>query len=116
MIYICQINAELLLPMPCMPTRKFSFVRFLRQVIPDVWAVVDVSTDYFPHIDSTLKVNCKRRPSGVIIRRRDDHSEVANTLSAKICNYIQGMILWNAGGMELLIQHLSYSIHAGYMD
>ncbi|KAM5563330.1 hypothetical protein ABKV19_018142 [Rosa sericea] len=82
------INAELLLPMPCMPTRKFSFVRFLRQVIPDVWAVVDVSTDYFPHIDSTLKVNCKRRPSGVIIRRRDDHSEVIwiENMEVQKCN------------------------------
>lgn len=70
--------------MPCVPTRKFSFVRFVRQIIQDIWAVVDVSTDYFPNTDSTLKVNCKRRPSGVIIRRRDDCSEVANTLTAKI--------------------------------
>ncbi|KAL6208837.1 hypothetical protein ACLB2K_019782 [Fragaria x ananassa] len=76
MIYIGQINAELLMPMPCAPTRKFSFVRFLRLVIPDVWAIVDASTDYFPHFNSTLNVNCKRRPSGVIVRRRDDHSEV----------------------------------------
>ncbi|KAL6214483.1 hypothetical protein ACLB2K_013917 [Fragaria x ananassa] len=49
------INAELLMPMPCAPTRKFSFVRFLRLVIPDVWAIVDVSTGYF---NSTLNVNC----------------------------------------------------------
>nr|XP_011458039.1 PREDICTED: homeobox-leucine zipper protein MERISTEM L1-like isoform X1 [Fragaria vesca subsp. vesca] len=81
------INAELLLPMPCAPTRKFSFIRFLREVIPDVWAVVDVSTDYFPHLSSTLNVNCKRRPSGVIVRRRDDHSEVIWIENMEIHNY-----------------------------
>ncbi|KAK9944998.1 hypothetical protein M0R45_010531 [Rubus argutus] len=82
------INAELLSPMPCVTTRKFSFVRFVRQIIQDIWAVVDVSTDYFPNTDSTLKVNCKRRPSGVIIRRRDDCSEVIwiENMEVQKCN------------------------------
>lgn len=62
-----------------MPLRKFCFLRYLRQIIPDIWAIVDVSNDYFNHepSDSTSEVKCRRRPSGVIIRKRDDGSEVS---------------------------------------
>ena len=45
----------------------------------DIWAIVDVSNDYFHHgpSDSKLEVKCRRRPSGVIIRRHDEYSEVS---------------------------------------
>ncbi|GLT72822.1 hypothetical protein SLA2020_447220 [Shorea laevis] len=75
---IVVVNAEFQLPTPLVPLRKFCFLRYLRQIIPDIWAIVDVSNDYFNHepSDSTSEVKCRRRPSGLIIRKRDDGSEL----------------------------------------
>lgn len=74
------MNAEFQLPTPFAAVRKFSFLRFLKEIIPDeLWAIIDVSKDYFQHIDMDymFEGKCRRRPSGVIIRARDDHSEVS---------------------------------------
>ena len=62
-----------------MPIRKFCFLRSLREIEADIWAIVDVSNDYFHHepSDSTSEVKCRRRPSGVIIRKCGDGSEVS---------------------------------------
>ncbi|XP_030934376.1 homeobox-leucine zipper protein ROC2-like isoform X1 [Quercus lobata] len=75
---IVMVNAEFQLPTPLVPTRKFCFLRCLRKIVEDIWAIVDVSNDYFHHgpSDSKLEVKCRRRPSGVIIRRHDEYSEV----------------------------------------
>ncbi|XP_021893793.1 homeobox-leucine zipper protein ROC7-like [Carica papaya] len=72
------VNAELFLPTPFVSTRKFRFIRCLKEIIPNIWILFDISTDYFNNItsDSTFKPDCRRRPSGVIIRKHKEHSEV----------------------------------------
>lgn len=67
-----QVNAEFHLPTPFVQKQKYRFVRFVRSIMEDTWAVVDLSTDYFQQhsLDSAAsKVNCLRRPSGVIVKR-----------------------------------------------
>ncbi|WJZ90754.1 hypothetical protein VitviT2T_009879 [Vitis vinifera] len=78
-LHVEMVNAEFQLPTPFAAVRKFSFLRFLKEIIPDeLWAIIDVSKDYFQHIDMDymFEGKCRRRPSGVIIRARDDHSEI----------------------------------------
>ncbi|KAK9281919.1 hypothetical protein L1049_004827 [Liquidambar formosana] len=72
------VNAEVRLPTPFVPTRKFCFLRCLRKITSDAWAIVDASYDYFQNApsDSKMERTCRRRPSGVIIRSRDNYSEV----------------------------------------
>ena len=47
-------------------------------IVPDTWAIFDVSTDYFDDAisDPAQKIAYRRRPSGVIIRQRGFHCEV----------------------------------------
>jgi hypothetical protein len=54
-------------------------LRCLREIVADVWVIVDVSNDYFDHepSNSTSEVKCRRRPSGVIIRKHGNGSEVS---------------------------------------
>ncbi|XP_062149386.1 homeobox-leucine zipper protein HDG3-like isoform X2 [Alnus glutinosa] len=77
-IDIVVVNAEFQLPTPLVPIRKFCFLRCLREIVADVWVIVDVSNDYFDHepSNSTSEVKCRRRPSGVIIRKHGNGSEV----------------------------------------
>ncbi|XAR61053.1 hypothetical protein NMG60_11034642 [Bertholletia excelsa] len=72
------VNAEFHLPTPFVQNRKSCFLRWQKEVIPNVWAILDLSCDYFPYcpFDCTLEPNCWKKPSGVIIRPHGSHSEV----------------------------------------
>lgn len=81
--FASQVNGEFQLPILSAAVWRFSFLRFLKEIIAnELWAIIDVSEDYFQHIDIVNKIpgKCRRRPSGVIIRARDDKSEVSTVL------------------------------------
>ncbi|KAJ9542620.1 hypothetical protein OSB04_029126 [Centaurea solstitialis] len=61
---------ELQVVSPLVPVRQFLFVRYIQQIEPETWAVVDVSydppqEDGFPYSD---QLNSRRFPSGCLIR------------------------------------------------
>ncbi|XP_057964205.1 homeobox-leucine zipper protein PROTODERMAL FACTOR 2-like isoform X2 [Malania oleifera] len=75
---IQMVNAEFQLPTTFMQSRKLCFLRFQREIIPKIWAIFDVSEDYFNDElpKCALEQNCLRRPSGVIIREHESGSEI----------------------------------------
>ncbi|KAA8550708.1 hypothetical protein F0562_002392 [Nyssa sinensis] len=69
--------AECQLPTPFVQSREFHFLRCLREIQPNIWAIVDLSDDYFSYkSDSAFDAVCQRRPSGLIVRRHDKYSQV----------------------------------------
>ena len=76
---------EFHLPTPFAAVRKFSFLRFLKEVMPDeLWTIIDVSEDYFHDVGKMTERKCRRRPSAVLIRACDDHSEVTIEIPSTI--------------------------------
>ncbi|XP_023532407.1 homeobox-leucine zipper protein PROTODERMAL FACTOR 2-like [Cucurbita pepo subsp. pepo] len=71
------VNAEFRLPAEYLPRGRIRFLRFKKMIVPDTWAIFDVSTDYFDDAisDPAQKIAYRRRPSGVIIRQRGFHCE-----------------------------------------
>ncbi|PSS14053.1 Homeobox-leucine zipper protein, partial [Actinidia chinensis var. chinensis] len=69
------VDAELQLPNPLVQSQDLCFLRCLREIIPNVWAIVDISIDYFPGFGSE-ESRRRRRPSGLIIKRQENHSQI----------------------------------------
>ncbi|KAI3746157.1 hypothetical protein L6452_08580 [Arctium lappa] len=59
---------ELQVASPLVPIRQFLFIRYIQQIEPETWAVVDVSYDP-PHEDAFpySRLNSRRLPSGCLI-------------------------------------------------
>ncbi|XP_058222208.1 homeobox-leucine zipper protein ROC1-like [Rhododendron vialii] len=71
------VDTEFQLPTPLFRPTKFGFWRCLREIVPDVWAILDISRDYFPGAFVSESENmCRKRPSGLFVRRNGDRSEV----------------------------------------
>ncbi|KAI8574360.1 hypothetical protein RHMOL_Rhmol01G0347900 [Rhododendron molle] len=74
---ILLVDAEFQLPTPLVQSRKFCLFRCLRKILPDVWAIVDISRDYFPGaVVSGLESIFRKRPSGLLVRRNGNYSQV----------------------------------------
>ncbi|GAV85193.1 Homeobox domain-containing protein/START domain-containing protein [Cephalotus follicularis] len=59
------MTAEFQVPSPLVPTRENYFVRYCKQHIDGIWAVVDVSLD---NLRPSLIARNRRRPSGCLIQ------------------------------------------------
>ncbi|KAG5567383.1 hypothetical protein RHGRI_002812 [Rhododendron griersonianum] len=74
---ILLVDAEFQLPTPLVQSRKFCLFRCLRKILPDVWAIVDISRDYFPGaVVSGLENIFRKRPSGLLVRGNGNYSQV----------------------------------------
>lgn len=65
-----QMRAELQVLSPLVPTREVGFLRFCKQHVDGVWAVVDVSVDGIKENPSAppTPVSCRRLPSGCLLQ------------------------------------------------
>ncbi|KAJ7529433.1 hypothetical protein O6H91_15G050200 [Diphasiastrum complanatum] len=60
--------SELQVLSPLVPTREFYFLRYCKQHVEGVWAVVDVSVDVLRDNPPPSLMRCRRRPSGYLIQ------------------------------------------------
>ncbi|KAI8574363.1 hypothetical protein RHMOL_Rhmol01G0348000 [Rhododendron molle] len=71
------VDAEFQLPTPLFQPTKFCFWRCVREIVPHVYAILDISRDYFPGAFVSGSENiCRKRPSGLFVRGNGDCSEV----------------------------------------
>lgn len=69
-----QVNAELQVPSPFVPTRESYFLRYCKRHVDGIWAVVDISLN---HLHTAPSITCRRRPSGCLIQDLPNgHSKV----------------------------------------
>ncbi|KAK3190361.1 hypothetical protein Dsin_029922 [Dipteronia sinensis] len=66
---IIKVHARLLLPTPTVPIREYSFWRYQKQIQEDIWAITDVSGDYFDVLNPEAELEYRRSPSGIIVRK-----------------------------------------------
>ncbi|KAL1142386.1 hypothetical protein V6Z11_A11G094000 [Gossypium hirsutum] len=63
------MHAELQVLSPLVPVREVNFLRFCKQHVEGVWAVVDVSVDTNRETSGAPSfVNCRRLPSGCVVQ------------------------------------------------
>lgn len=70
------MTAEFQVPSPLVPTRENYFVRYCKQHVDGIWAVVDVSLD---NLQPGPLVKCRRRPSGCLIQEVPNGYSKVNT-------------------------------------
>ena len=74
---LVQMYAELQVLSPLLQTREMYFLRFCKHVADKLWVVVDVSMDCLRDSPPPCLLQCRRRPSGCVIREMlNGHSQV----------------------------------------
>lgn len=73
---IFQMTAEFEIPSPLVPSRESHFVRYCKQHLVGIWAVVDVSID---SLRPSPAMRCRRRPSGCLIQEMPNGYSKVNT-------------------------------------
>jgi homeobox-leucine zipper protein len=71
--YAFQIHVEIQLPTPLVSVREYNLIRFCKQHVEGIWAMVDVSIDFARNgPNGNPNMSCKRLPSRCILEDMPD--------------------------------------------